>query len=152
MMWSIRDLLLHGAPWEVLPADRPKVEAARRYSRDPHLSKRERGYIARIWLPREEPEPEPMAFVFPRLEGVEVSRETGYPVKSQAPLAAATRRQIPARKIPARKTDLSEPVICNRTADRGSFGANSPDGRPLYPLESLQLQRSATRSQRRDYL
>ena len=51
----------------------------------------------------------------------------GYPVESLAPLGAATRSQIPARKIPARRTDLDEPVICNRTADRGSFGATSPE-------------------------
>ena len=66
MSWTMRDLLLKGAPWEILPSDRPMVDAAaRRYSRDPHLSKRERDYIARIWLPRDEPELELMAFVFP---------------------------------------------------------------------------------------
>jgi hypothetical protein len=37
----MRDLLLHGAPWEVLPDDRPRVEAAaRKYSRDPRTSQR----------------------------------------------------------------------------------------------------------------
>lgn len=57
MSWSIKDLLLHGAPWEVLPGDRPRVDkAARRYSRDPHLSKRDRDFIARVWLPAEEPD------------------------------------------------------------------------------------------------
>lgn len=66
MTWSMKDLLLRGAPWEILPDDRPKVEAAaRRYSKDPRLSKRDRDYIARIWLPSEEPEPELPAFVFP---------------------------------------------------------------------------------------
>ena len=59
MSWTMRDLLLCGYPFEVLPDDRPKVEAAaRRYSRDPHLSKRDRDYIARVWLPLEEEEPE----------------------------------------------------------------------------------------------
>lgn len=58
MSWSVRDILLHAGPWEILPADRPKIEAAaRRYSRDPRLSKRDRDYIARVWLPAEmEPE------------------------------------------------------------------------------------------------
>ena len=66
MSWTMKDLLLRGAPWEVLPDDRPKVEAAaRRYSRDPHLSKTDRDYIARIWLPREDEEPEPIPFTFP---------------------------------------------------------------------------------------
>ena len=59
MSWSMRDLLLRGAPWEVLPDDRPKVDAAaRRYSRDPHLSKGDRDYIRRVWLPHELEEPE----------------------------------------------------------------------------------------------
>ena len=59
MSWSMRDLLLRGAPWEVLPDDRPKVDAAaRRYSRDPHLSKPDRDYIRRVWLPHELEEPE----------------------------------------------------------------------------------------------
>ena len=60
MSWSMKDLLLRGAPWEVLPTDRAKVEAAaRRYSRDPHLSKPDRDYIRRVWLPREDEEQEP---------------------------------------------------------------------------------------------
>jgi hypothetical protein len=66
MSWSMRDTLLRCGQWEILPADRPKVEAAaRRFAKDPHLSKRERDYIARVWLPVEEPEPEPLAFAFP---------------------------------------------------------------------------------------
>lgn len=61
MSWSMKDLLLKGAPWEVLPDDRPRVEAAaRRYSKSAALSKRERDYIARIWLPPEVEEPEPI--------------------------------------------------------------------------------------------
>lgn len=65
MSWTMRDLLLKGAPWEILPDDRPKVEAAAlRYSRDPRLSKKDRDYIARVWLPREAPETEPMLMVF----------------------------------------------------------------------------------------
>lgn len=58
MSWSVKDILLHAGPWEILPSDRPKIEAAaRRYSRDPRLSKRDRDYIARVWLPAElEPE------------------------------------------------------------------------------------------------
>ena len=66
MSWTLKDLLLHGAPWEVLPDDRPRVEAAaRKYSKDPRLSSRERAYIERIWLPPEPPEPAPLALVFP---------------------------------------------------------------------------------------
>lgn len=69
MSWSIGDLLLRGAPWEILPDDRPRVEAAaRRYSRDPHLSKRERDYIARIWLPPETEDSE-LPLTFPVLPG-----------------------------------------------------------------------------------
>ncbi len=59
MTWSQLDQLLHGYVFEVLPEDRPRLErAARRYSSDPHLSKRDRGYIRECWLPQEEPEPE----------------------------------------------------------------------------------------------
>ena len=66
MSWTLKDLLLHGAPWEVLPDDRPRVEAAaRKYSKALTLSKRDRDYIARIWLPPEPPEPAPLALVFP---------------------------------------------------------------------------------------
>ena len=62
MSWSMKDLLLKGAPWEVLPDDRQRVDAAaRRYSKDPHPSKGERDYIARIWLPAEEPEPDALS-------------------------------------------------------------------------------------------
>lgn len=58
MSWTLLDTLLRAGPWEVLPEDRPRIEkAARRYSRDPHLPKRDRDYIARIWLPHED-EPE----------------------------------------------------------------------------------------------
>lgn len=68
MSWTMRDLLLRGAPWEVLPADRGKVEAAaRRYAKDPRLSSRERAYIERVWLPAEPEEPEPVLFTFPDL-------------------------------------------------------------------------------------
>lgn len=50
MSWTLRDTLLRSGPWEILPDDRPKIKAAaRRYSRDPHLSKGERDYIARMW-------------------------------------------------------------------------------------------------------
>ena len=67
MSWSMKDLLLRGAPWEILPDDRLKVDAAaRRYSRDPHLSKKDRDYIARVWLPPEPVEPEPLPFGLPR--------------------------------------------------------------------------------------
>ena len=66
MSWSMKDTLLHAGPWEILPDDRPKVEAAaRKYAGDPTLSKRDRDYIARMWLPAEEPDPEPLAMVFP---------------------------------------------------------------------------------------
>lgn len=66
--WTVKDLLLKGAPWEVLPEDRPKVEAAaRRYAKDPTVGKLDRDYIARTWLPPEEPEPEPIALVFPEV-------------------------------------------------------------------------------------
>ena len=66
MSWTLLDTLLHCGPWEILPDDRPKVEAAaRRYSKDPHLSKRDRDYVERTWLRAEEPEPEPLGFVFP---------------------------------------------------------------------------------------
>ena len=65
MSWSMKDTLLKCGPWEILPDDRPKLEAAaRRYSKDPTLSKAHRDYIARVWLPAEEPEPEPLAFTF----------------------------------------------------------------------------------------
>ena len=68
MSWTLRDTLLRSGPWEILPDDRPKIEAAaRRYSRDPHLSKGERDYIARMWLPPEEPEPDPLEFAFPEV-------------------------------------------------------------------------------------
>lgn len=62
MSWTLKDLLLHGYPFEVMPDDRPKVEAAaRRLSRDPHVSKSDRDYIRRMWLPHEErSEPEPI--------------------------------------------------------------------------------------------
>ena len=72
MSWTLKDLLLHGAPWEVLPDDRPKVlAAARRWAKDPRLSARERAYIERVWLPREDPdpEPEPLPFTFPDSPG-----------------------------------------------------------------------------------
>ena len=66
MSWTLKDTLLHCGPWEILPDARPRIEAAaRKYSKDPTLSKRERDYIARVWLPAEEPEPEPLALVFP---------------------------------------------------------------------------------------
>ncbi len=62
--WTLRDLLLKGAPWEVLPDDLPKVEsAARRYAKDSTLSKAHRDYISRVWLPPEAPEPEPLTLV-----------------------------------------------------------------------------------------
>lgn len=66
MSWSMRDTLLHAGPWETLPDDRPRVTAAaRRYAKDPRLSKQERDYIARIWLPREESDPEPLELLLP---------------------------------------------------------------------------------------
>ena len=66
MSWTLKDTLLHCGPWEILPDDRPRIEAAaRKYSKDPTLSKRDRDYIARVWLPVEDPEPEPLALVFP---------------------------------------------------------------------------------------
>lgn len=66
MSWTLLDTLLHAGPYEVLPDDRPKVDAAaRKYSRDPHLSKTDRDYIARTWLPPEPDEPEAISFAFP---------------------------------------------------------------------------------------
>lgn len=51
MSWSTLDLLLKGGWWEVLPEDRLHVlHAARRYAKDPRLSKRDRDYIERMWL------------------------------------------------------------------------------------------------------
>lgn len=57
MSWTLKDTLLRCGPWEILPDDRPKIEAAaRRYSKDPTLSKRDRDYIARTWLPPDAPD------------------------------------------------------------------------------------------------
>ena len=55
MSWTMLDTLLRAGPWEIAPADRSRVEAA--------------AYIERIWLPREEPDPEPIPFVFPEGSG-----------------------------------------------------------------------------------
>lgn len=65
-MSGMRELLLRGHPSEVLPSDRPLVEAAARsWSRSPQLSKEDRDRIAAIWLPPEDPETEEVIFVFP---------------------------------------------------------------------------------------
>ena len=53
----------------------------------------------------------------------------GYPVESLAPLAAATRRQIPARET----CYPHEPVISKRTTDRGSFDASALEIEGPYP-------------------
>lgn len=51
MSWTMRELLLHGHPSEIIPGQRPLlVKAARRYSRDPRLSRLDRERIARVWL------------------------------------------------------------------------------------------------------
>lgn len=66
MSWTMKDTLLRCGPWEILPDDRPKLEAAaRKWANDERLTAQQRAYIRRIWLPPEVDEPEPLGFVFP---------------------------------------------------------------------------------------
>ena len=77
MSYTLRDLILHGAPWEVLPEDRARVlAAARRLVGDPSVSREHRAYIERVWLTEPEPEPEQLSTPLGDSEGAPMKAPT----------------------------------------------------------------------------